>query len=148
MTYGEEWTIYWNEYSSDTYLYGSVVKYHSKYRVEFENSLMPAGTVIKKWYSKTNFQKQKIEPTLPMIDGEEKYEITINLDVIGEGQCIGELIFFDRYDLPAGHVVLRDRVTSFRCPLKTYSYSLQLINAGCTHFDFHSVVIREIVNEE
>ena len=43
---GEKWTIYWNEYSSDTYLYGSEITYHKIDDVEFCNKLMPAGTVI------------------------------------------------------------------------------------------------------
>ena len=60
---GEKWTIYWNEYSSDTYLYGSEITYHKKDDVEFKNELMPSGTVIKQWYSKTNYQRQKIEPS-------------------------------------------------------------------------------------
>ena len=44
---GEQWTIYWNEYSSDTYLYGSEITYHKKDDVEFRNELMPPGTLIK-----------------------------------------------------------------------------------------------------
>jgi len=38
-------------------------------------------------------------------------------------------------------------VTKFKCPLKTYSYRLQLINGGVTKLHFHSIVIREIINE-
>ena len=57
------------------------------------------------------------------------------------------LVFYDRYDMEAGSIPVRDNVTEFRCPLKTYSYKLQLINGGMTRFHFHSVVIQEIVNE-
>ena len=64
---GEKWTIYWNEHSSDTYLYGSEIWYHGKHDVEFRNKLMPPGTVIKQWYSRTYSQLQRIEPALPMI---------------------------------------------------------------------------------
>ena len=78
---GARWTIYWNEYSSDTYLYGSEIAFHKKDDVEYKNLLMPPGTVIKQWYSKTNFQMQKIEPALPMIDGESAYRIHINIDM-------------------------------------------------------------------
>ena len=77
---GAKWTIYWNEYSADTYLYGSEIIYHKKDDVEYRNLLMPPGTIIKQWYSKTNFQMQKIEPALPIIDGESEYQITINID--------------------------------------------------------------------
>ncbi|MBQ6814273.1 MAG: accessory Sec system protein Asp3 [Lachnospiraceae bacterium] len=144
---GQKWIIHWNEYASDTYLYGSKVYFHKKDDVEFVNELMPPGTVIKQWYSKTNFQLQKIEPTLPIIDGESKYHITINIDTPEDENCLMRLVFFDRYEVEAGSITLRDKETTFSCPLKTYSYRLQLINSGVTSLHFHSVVIQEILDE-
>ncbi len=138
-----KWTIYWNEYSSDTFLYGSEVIFHSRDDVEFRNTLMPPGTVIKTWYSMTNFQEQHIEPSLPIIDGESSYSITVNIDVPKRQHCLVRLVFFDRYGNEAGYLNVRDTVTDFRCPLKTYSYTIQLINGGLTEFRFHSIVIQE-----
>ena len=77
---GEKWTVYWNEFSSDTYLYGSEISYHAKDEVEYVNVLMPSGTVIKRWYSKTNYQGKRIEPALPMIDGEGRYRLKVSID--------------------------------------------------------------------
>ena len=145
---GEKWTVYWNEYSSDTYLYGSQITFHKKNEVEFQNLLMPPGTIIKQWYSMTNFQIQRIEPTLPIIDGESEYEITLNIDTAENETCLARLVFFDRYGIEAGNLTLRDKVTTFKCPLKTYSYRLQLINGGVTKLTFHSVVIREVIDEQ
>ena len=144
---GERWTIFWNEYASDTYLYGSQITFHKKDDVEFRNMLMPPGTIIKQWYSKTNFQLQRIEPALPIIDGEGEYQIILNIDTEENETCLGRLVFYDKYEVEAGSVTLRDKVTNFRCPLKTYSYRLQLINGGVTKLHFHSIVIREIINE-
>lgn len=143
---GEKWVIYWNEYTEDTYLYGSKVIFHKKDDVEFENTLMPPGTVIKQWYSKTNFQMQHIEPTLPIIDGEGEYQITFHIDMKEKESCLGRLVYFDRYGVEAGTLTLRDKETVFRCPLKTYSYKLQLINGGITKFHFHSIVIQEVIH--
>ena len=144
---GAKWTIYWNEYSANTYLYGSEITFHKKDDVEFKNRLMPPGTVIKQWYSKTNFQMQKIEPALPMIDGESAYRIHVNMDVPEHENCLVRLVFYDRYEIEAGSLTIRDRVTDFRCPLKTYSYRMQLINGGITKFHFHSIMIQEIDDE-
>lgn len=141
---GAKWTIYWNEYSTDTYLYGSKVTFHKKDDVEFENQLMPPGTIIKQWYSKTNYQVQRIEPSLPIIDGESAYQITVNIDTEENENCLVRLVFYDRYEMEAGSINLRDRVTNFKCPLKTYSYRLQLINAGLTKLNYHSIVIQEL----
>ncbi len=138
------WTIYWNEYSSDTYLYGSEIDYQSKNSVHFKNPLMPPGTVIKQWYSLTNYQAQRIEPALPIIDGESRYKITVNVDTEdGEG-CLIRLVFLDRYEREAGDFTLRGKEAEFSCPLKTYSYKMQLINAGMKEFTYHNVIIEEI----
>lgn len=147
LIFGQKWNIYWSEYASDTYLYGSKVLFHKKDDIEFSNKFMPPGTIIKQWYSKTNFQAQKIEPTLPIIDGERRYRITINIDTNDKGCCLMRLLFFDRFDNEAGSITIRDKVAEFSCPLKTYSYRLQLINGGVTDIHFHSVVIQEIIDE-
>lgn len=144
----DSWNVYWNEYASDTYLYGSEVIFHDKKDVEFHNELMPPGTVIKQWYSRTHFQRQMIEPALPMIDGESTYHIIINMDYPEDEQFLFRLVFYDRYENEAGFFNIRDKESDFKCPLKTYSYSLQLINGGLTHFRFHSVVIQEITVDE
>lgn len=144
---GEKWTIYWNEFSTDTYLYGSEIVYHKLDDVEFKNNLMPSGTIIKQWYSKTNYQRQRIEPTLPIIAGESRYQIIINIDCLDCEAWLMRLVFYDKYDLEAGYISIRDKETKFKCPLKTYSYRLQLINGGMTHFHFHSIVIQEIEDE-
>ncbi len=144
---GQRWNVYWNEYSSDTYLYGSEIKFLENHRVEFYNKLMPAGTVIKKWYSKTNFQLQKIEPSLPMIDGEGEYKIILDVTVDPQENCMARLVFFDRFYKEIGYRFLRDREEIFRCPLNTYSYELHLINGGVSHFIFNVIEIQEIINE-
>lgn len=50
------WKVVWNEDTFGTYLYGSKIWFHSREDIEFENELMPPGTVIKEWYSKVNYQ--------------------------------------------------------------------------------------------
>lgn len=144
---GAKWTIYWNEYSADTYLFGSEITYYKKDDVEFVNTLMPPGTVIKQWHSKTNYQAHRIEPTLPIIDGESTYRLSVEIDTPEDEQCLIRIVFYDRYEVEAGSITLRDKVINFRCPLKTYSYRIQLINAGVTKLNFHSMTIQEISNE-
>ncbi len=138
------WTIYWNEYSADTYLYGSEIEYRARNDVHFKNTLMPPGTVIKQWHSLTKYQAQRIEPTLPMIDGESRYRIKINVETPDKTGCLIRLVFLDRYEREAGDFTIRGDEAEFSCPLKTYSYKMQLINAGMKEFIFHSVVIEEI----
>ncbi|MCR5106650.1 MAG: accessory Sec system protein Asp3 [Lachnospiraceae bacterium] len=139
------WRIYWNEYSAETYLYGAEVTIHNKEDVEYRNILMPPGTVIKQWFSATNYQMQKIEPALPIIDGESKYHIILNID--GVEEAIVRLVFLDRYGQEAGITIVRGNEMDFKCPLKTYSYKMQLINGGGSYFRFHYITIQEITDE-
>ena len=143
----ESWKIYWGEHSAESYLYGSKITFHKKDDVEFENNLMPPGTVIKQWFSKTNYQRNRIEPTLPMIDGESFYQIAVSIDCKENENFLLKIIFYDRYEKEAGSMIIRDKLADFRCPLKTYSYKIQLVNGGMTGLLFHSITIREVSNE-
>lgn len=144
----QQWIIYWNEYTSETYLDGSVITFHKKNDVEFRNNLMPPGTVIKTWYSSTNYQLKRIEPSLPMIDGETEYQISANIDYPEGGSCLLRLVFFDKYEEEAGSMIIRQRNVRFRCPLKTFSYRMQLMNEGAPAFRFHYVTIKEVLDDD
>ncbi len=145
---GETWKVYWNEYAKDVYLYGSEVLFHAKDDIEFKNELMPPGTVIKRWFSKVNYQSMRIEPALPMIDGEGRYHISLDISAEILDGLILKIIFYDRYDSEAGSQIIRDGEADFQCPLKTFSYEVQLINAGITQFHFHSIIITEVTDGE
>ena len=145
---GASWKIYWNEYGKEAYLYGSEIAFHAKDDVEFKNELMPPGSIIKRWFSKVNYQSMQIEPTLPMIDGEGRYHISLDASAEPADGLLLKLIFYDRYDLEAGSQIVRDGEADFQCPLKTFSYELQLINAGTAQFHFHFIMIREIEDGE
>ena len=145
---GQSWKIYWNEYIKDTYVYGTELFFHAKDDIEFRNELVPPGTVIKRWYSKVNYQAMRIEPALPMIDGEGRYHISLDASAEPRGGLILKIIFYDRYDVEVGIQIIRDGEADFRCPLKTFSYEVQLINSGATRFHFHSIMITEMSNVE
>ncbi len=142
------WTILWNEYGADTYLYGSHLEFRGKRDVYFRNEFMPSGTVIKEWHSLTNYQRQRMEPTLPIIDGESRYRIRVNIDTPDDMGCLVKLVFLDRYEREAGDFIVRGTEAEFSCPLKTYSYKMQIINGGMKEFVYHSVVIEEIEDED
>ena len=147
LSYGRKWIIYWSDYMSDAYIYGSEVKFNAKDDVEFKNNLMPAGSVVKSWFSKTNYQAQRIEPTLPIIDGEGEYELSVDMETdIDEGILV-RLVYYDRYNEQIGQYIVRDKTTIFRCPMATYSYCLQLIAGGAKQLRFRSVMIQEVKHE-
>lgn len=145
---GESWNIYWNESVNHTFLYGSEVLFYAKDDVAFQNALMPPGTVIRRWFSRTNYQTMRIEPSLPMIDGEGRYYISLEAEAVPGDGLLLKLIFYDRYDVEAGVWFIRDGGGAFQCPLQTFSYEVQLINGGAAQFRFHRIIITEMADGE
>ncbi len=139
------WNIYWNDYGFKSYLYGSKIVFNNK-DVSFSNELMSPGAVIKVWYSKVNFQGMKTEPTLPMVDGENSYNLSRDIDTNGDNLII-RIVFFDRYENELENLIMREDSFDFKCPIKTYSYQIELINAGVANFVFHKLVLKEFSNE-
>lgn len=146
----DKWVVCWSEYTSGTYTYGSRITFTGRQEVSYENALMPPGTVINSWYSRTNFQRDRIEPSLPIIDGEGAYHISVNMD-FEEGSdedIMLRIIFFDRYDEKAESVILRGRDNYFKPSIQTHSYRIELINGGIHRFVFHSIILKEVSQEE
>lgn len=139
----KSWTVYWNEYVSDTYLYGTEIDFRAADDVVFKNLLMPPGTAIKTWYSMVNFQAGRVEPTLPIIDGEGRYHVAVDMDCDVPDGIFLRLVFLGKNGDEAGSLVVDQPEMDFQCPLKTYSYEAQLICAGAHTFHFHSFTISE-----
>jgi accessory secretory protein Asp3 len=137
------WTVYWDEHASGVYLYGSELEFHARDDVEFRNALMPAGTVIKSWYSMVNFQERRVEPSLPIIDGEGRYHVSLDIDSDVPQGIFLRFVFHGKNGDEAGSLVMDQPEMDLRCPLKTYSYEAQLICAGAHSFRFHSFTITE-----
>ncbi|MCI6172744.1 MAG: accessory Sec system protein Asp3 [Clostridiales bacterium] len=141
--WNRRWKIYWNELASDTYIYGSEIEFHAADDVEFRNALMPPGTIIKKWYSKVNFQAGRIEPALPIIDGEGRYHIAVDVESDVSGGILLRLLFLGKSGEEVESLFVDSPEMDFKCPLKAYSYEAQLICAGAHSFHFHSFTISE-----
>ena len=146
----DTWIVRWRYLLADSYAYGSKIEFKDDNSVVYKNRLMPPGTVIHKWFSQTNFQLQRVEPTLPLIDGEAIYSVTMNIEYNSpeSKELMLRIIFYDRYDEEADSIIVRDNKAIFKPSIKTYSYSIELINGGNADFTFKSLVIKEVSKEE
>lgn len=146
----DRWVIRWREYISNSYSYGSKIVFNDDNTVSYKNELMPPGTVIHEWKSKTNFQTHRLEPSLPLIDGESAYAINLNIiyNDNTKAEVMLRIVFYDRYDEIVDSTVMRDRMTILKPPIQTYSYSIELVNGGFADFVFDSLIIREVSGEE
>ena len=83
-----------------------------------------------------------------MIDGEGRYHIRLDASAEPSDGLLLRLVFYDRYDEEAESQIIRGGEGDFQCPLKTFSYEVQLINGGAARFHFHSIVMAEITDGE
>ncbi|MCR5144483.1 MAG: accessory Sec system protein Asp3 [Lachnospiraceae bacterium] len=143
-----KWIVYWRDYSFNSYLYGSNIIFHSEDDVEFNNPLVPPGTVINTWKSQANYQLERVEPTLPIIDGERSYKVRLDVTADKKDSLLVRFRFFQKNGTSEGIYILRGDEGVFKCPIRTYYYEVDLIEAGAHHFHFHSITLEELGDNE
>ncbi|EGU71626.1 accessory Sec system protein Asp3 [Streptococcus mitis SK569] len=148
--------IYWGEFKGgssgdgrqNTFLYGSIVLYHSRDHVYLENTMVNSGTMIHEWTSSFNFQGNRLTPTLPLLKKGHSYRLTSQMTVQPQNGLYFRLIFMDRYDRQVGQVIEKNFDFTFTYPEDAYHYKVQLLSAGFQSVDFHSFSIEEDYSEQ
>ena len=145
----DTWIVRWRNTLADSYVYGSEIEWKKDKTVRYKNRLMPPGTVIHTWYSQTNYQAQRVEPALPLIDGEAFYSIAMNIEYNSSEskELMLRIIFYDRYDEEADRIIVRGGRAVFKPSIRTYSYRIELINGGNADFTFQSLTMKEVSEE-
>ena len=143
--------IYWGEFKGgssgdsrqNTFLFGSIVLYHSRDHVYLENTMVNSGTMIHEWTSSFNFQGNRLTPTLPLLKKGHSYRLTSQMTVQPQNGLYFRLIFMDRYNKQVDQVIEKDFDFTFTYPEEAYHYKVQLLSAGLQSVDFHSFSIEE-----
>ena len=139
--------IYWGDLVLADYLWGSTIQATAQGGVQFQNSLMPSGQVLKTWYSQTNFGKNRQIPSLPLLKREQEYELVITMEATPSHTVMAEIIFKDRFGETAGRRVNAEGRLSFTYPDHAYVYEVRLLSAGLQEFTFHYFTIQPISSE-
>ncbi|KXT76156.1 accessory Sec system protein Asp3 [Streptococcus sp. DD12] len=137
-----KYQIDWVNDTKNTYLYGSQMRFIGR-RVIFKNRLMPSGNAIKTWSSKSQFQANRILPELPLLQRGKTYYLTFQGQTKPENSLYLRIAFFDRFQKEISFEVLKEGKSDFVYPLEAYSYSIQLINAGCTEVVFDGLSLSD-----
>ena len=115
--------IYWGDLVLADYLWGSTIQATAQGGVQFQNSLMPSGQVLKTWYSQTNFGKNRQIPSLPLLKREQEYELVITMEATPSHTVMVEIIFKDRFGEIVGRRVTAEGRLSFTYPSSFFSPS-------------------------
>lgn len=135
-------TIRWAQFAQTAYSFGSQIEF-AGHRVTFHNPLMSPSYAITSWDSKTNFQQHRLQPTLPLLKRGHLYRMELVADVVPSRTLYVKVTFFDRFDKEISFSMLKEDQWSFTYPEEAFAYRVELINAGCHHFSFDSLVLSE-----
>ncbi|BCP60726.1 accessory Sec system protein Asp3 [Streptococcus parasuis] len=130
--------IYWRQDSRSTYLYGTELEFRGD-SVYFKNELMPSGNLIHSWYSRTNYQRDREQPQLPVLFRNKRYSLHLEADVIPEGTVYLQIDFYNRSDETIHTKILRSDEAHFTYPNGAFSYAIHLFNANVTELLFHHI---------
>lgn len=134
--------IYWEDDADETYLYGSRLAFEGR-QVSFANRLMPAGTSLKRWKSKTNFQADRSQPSLPLLHQGKTYQLTLLAQAQPADTLFLKVSFFDILGQLISVTLLRDDDRQFTFPEEAFSYQIELVNGGCHSFEFDALVLSD-----
>lgn len=132
--------IYWGNGTANSFLFGTEFR-HVGRSVSFKNRMIPPGKSLKTWLSKTNYQSDRISPSLPLLKKGATYSIKLSAEMYPKNSIYIKISFIDRFGKEISTKILKQIESEFRYPTEAYSYSISLINAGCEELQFDSIVI-------
>lgn len=137
--------IKWRNNQQSTYLYGSVIQFHHQ-RVNFSNALMPPGTMIYEWKSRTNYQVDRMEPSLPLLVQGKGYLLELILTEVRGNQPYVQILFYNRLNHLVDSLTMKESSLTFIYPREAYYYYIQLINASGEGFVFDHLLLSQLAN--
>lgn len=141
-----EYSVYWKQISDITFKYGSRIKFLDTATV-FENPLMPSGTVIHEWLMSTNYQAQRVIPTLPILKRDTVYYFVFDYEVRPADSVYFKINFY-RKDFTHIHTMLVfGKSKEILVPADAYSYNIQLMNAASHQLIFRRILIAELSDD-
>ncbi|MGN1022617.1 MAG: accessory Sec system protein Asp3 [Lachnospiraceae bacterium] len=140
--------IRWDGGAKDSYLYGTELDWDRLRPIQFANRFLPSGQAIRTWSSAWNFQQDRMEAQLPVLEEGKTYLLRTFLRSEPEGTAFLRLRFFDRYGEQRSFFVSEHRTDRFVCPTGTFSWKMELLWAGASSLKFDHIEVEEAPEEE
>lgn len=139
--------IKWENYAQFSYTSGSFIAFEGS-QVLFDNPLMPPSIPLAAWTSRTNFQARHASPSLPLLKRGRTYRLVLDAKISPQNSLYLKVSYWNRLDELLSFDVLRDDSWEFTYPIEAFSYSIELINAGCDYFAFNSLLLSDATADE
>lgn len=138
-------TIYmikWDDLTADTYLYGAHIE-RKENCIIYQQPLMPPGSTIKKWSSITDYQKDRIEPSLPYLKEGHTYHLHAYMRSNPLNSCYLRLNFYNYYGEILDFMMTSSEDAQFNVPRGTHHYELLLMKGHAETIIFERVDLFE-----
>lgn len=139
--------IKWPQGAPPSYLHGSYVSFIGN-KVVFDNALMSPGFSLMSWTSRTNYQANRIQPSLPLLERGRFYQLDLQAVVKPANSLYVKVTYFDRLGQEIGVDVLKEQSWIFQYPITAFYYTLELLNAGCEYLAFDQILLFESLAEQ
>lgn len=132
--------IHW-ESNVEQYLYGSQITMHKNHKIYFNNHLMSTGSILSKWVSYTNYQKDRNSPALPNLINGKKYLLKNCYTNLSSGNLFLKVTFYDFFDQVVNSQLIKKSAGEISVPNSYKYYEIELMTAGCFEFEFYYLEI-------
>ncbi|QUM67158.1 accessory Sec system protein Asp3 [Staphylococcus delphini] len=138
-----QFNIRWTQITPETFMYGSILRFKATETL-FENELMPSGIVIHEWKMMTNFEDDKVMPTLPILQRNQTYRFHFDYHVQPVDSVYFKVIFKRRNGTVCDYQMIKGHDKDITVPDEMYSYVVQIINAASQHLTFRQLTIEDV----
>ncbi|EOH91912.1 accessory Sec system protein Asp3 [Enterococcus pallens] len=135
--------IKWGADFNDNYNYGADIRFVESDYVRFSSPLMPSGTAIKTWHSRTEYHESRKSPMLPLLENGQAYEIQVNAEFDNEDAVQIEIEFFDINNDVIDKLYFQNLKGHFTYPDNAMSYKVQLVNKKHQYMLFKYLTISD-----
>ncbi|MEJ7509047.1 accessory secretory protein Asp3 [Staphylococcus simulans] len=135
--------IKWNKINKRTFMYGTKIIFKDQYTL-VNNPLMPSGIVITDWKMLSKYNEDRHVPSLPMLSKCKRYKLIFDYEVKPLNSIYFKITLYNRND-----EILSERIVETKSCILTYtndsySYKLEMINAGLQELIFKKIIIHPI----
>lgn len=135
--------IKWGADFNDNYNYGADIRFVELDYVRFSSPLMPSGTPIKTWHSRTEYHESRKSPMLPLLENGQTYEIQVKAEFDNEEAVQVEIEFYDINNDVIDKLYFQDLGGLFTYPENAMSYKVQLVNKKHQYMLFKYLTIAD-----
>ncbi|MGG5318302.1 accessory Sec system protein Asp3 [Enterococcus sp. AZ072] len=135
--------VKWGADFNDNYNYGTDIRFVALDYVHFSSPLMPSGTPIKTWYSRTEYHVSRKSPMLPLLENGKSYDIQVNAEFDNKEAVQVEIEFFDINNDVINKIYFQNLNGQFTYPDNAMSYKVQLVNKKHQYMLFKYLTISD-----